>query len=294
MSGPPRVVVSVVTRDRRDLLRESLTAVMAQTRPADRVVVVDNASSDGTREMLAEEFAGTLVVALPANQGATGGFHEAIRVGLREGAEWLWLLDDDSFPRPTALAELLAALERSTAAATPALLCSRVEWRDGEPHPMNRPTVRRRDPQLLVDAVRQGLLPLRAATWVSLMVSREAVERTGMPLRHFFYQADDIEYTARILRDAVGYFVPRSVVEHRTPSKHTWTDDDRRFYYHARNTVYMLRGEAWAPREKPALAWSLARSAIEYLEANRLSPASLRTLLAALTAGIRPPPGRAS
>jgi GT2 family glycosyltransferase len=271
------------------MLRDSLPAVIGQTREPDRVVVVDNGSDDGTGAMLAESFPGALVVTLEANQGATGGFHEAIAAALREGADWLWLLDDDCFPRPTALAELLAALERLDGAEPPALLSSRVEWRDGRPHPMNRPIVRSRDEDVLFAALRDGLLPVRAATWVSLLISKEAVERSGMPLRHFFYQADDIEYTARILRRARGYFVPTSVVEHRTPAQHTAVDDDHRFFHHTRNTVLMLRGGAWAPSEKPSLVWWLVRSSAAYLRLNRFSRASVRTLIAGLAAGLRLP-----
>jgi GT2 family glycosyltransferase len=288
-----RVVAALVTHNRRDVLRQTLAAVLAQDRPPDGVLVVDNASGDGTAAMLAREFPGVEVIELPENVGGAGGYHEAVRAAHAGGADWIWLLDDDTVARPDALAQLLAALSTLNGAAAPALLASRVEWRDGEPHPMNRPTIRRRDPQALVDAVRSGLLPLRATTFVSLLLSRAAVDAAGLPLRHFFFQADDIEYTARILRGATGYFVPASVVEHRTPSKHTAVGDDRRFFHHARNTVYMLRGSAWAPEEKPALAWSLLRSAVEYLGANRASPGSVRTLGRALAAGLArsaPPP----
>ena len=282
----PRVFAALVTYNRRDILRETLAAVAGQSRTPDEVVVVDNASSDGTTEMLAQEFPAFHAVTLPENVGGAGGYHEAIRVAHAEGADWIWLLDDDTIARPDALAELLRALEPLDGADRPALLASRVEWRDGEPHPMNRPTIRRRDAQALVGAVSLGLLPLRATTFVSLLLSREAVDAAGLPLSQFFFQADDIEYTARILRNASGYFVPTSVVEHRTQSKHTAVGDDRRFYHHARNTVYMLRGEAWAPSEKPALAWSLMRSAVDYLSANRLSPGSVRTLARAVVAGL--------
>jgi GT2 family glycosyltransferase len=283
-----RVVAALVTHNRRDVLRGTLAAVAGQTRPPDEVLVVDNASADGTAAMLAREFPEVRVVALPENVGGAGGYHEAIRAAHEGGADWIWLLDDDTVARPDALAELLAALDRLGGAERPALLASRVEWRDGEPHPMNRPTIRRRDAGGLVSAVSGGMLPLRATTFVSLLLAREAVDAAGLPLSHFFFQADDIEYTARILRGAHGYFVPASVVEHRTPSKHTAVGDDRRFFHHARNTVYMLRGGAWERAEKPALAWSLARSAVDYLGANRLSPGSVRTLARALAAGLAP------
>lgn len=279
----------VVTRDRCELLRRSLEAVLDQTRGPDGVIVVDNASGDGTREMLVREFPDVSLVALTTNEGATGGFCEGIAHALAGDADWLWLLDDDAFPRPHALEELVGALDRTPVGRDPSLLAGRVEWHDGEPHPMNRPTVRHRDAAELIEAVRAGLLPLRATTWVSLLLSRVAVERHGMPMRHFFYQADDIEYTARLLREGIGYFVPTSVVEHRTPGRQTATSDARRFYFHVRNNLFMLRGTAWTAQEKPGLAWALARSAGEYLRANRWRPAAVRTLARALRAGLTQP-----
>lgn len=284
----PRVVAALVTRNRLDLLRDTLVAIGGQTRAVDGLIVVDNASTDGTRDMLAREFPHVEVVALAANQGATGGFYEAIAAGCRTGADWVWLMDDDSVARATALEELLRALADLND-KSPALLCSRVEWSNGQPHVMNRPSIRRRDAQSLVDSVRLGLLPVRAATWVSLLLSRDAVERSGMPLRHFFYQADDIEYTARVLRDARGYYVPASIVEHRTPTQHTAVDDDHRFYYHIRNTVLMIRGDAWLTREKPVLFWWLFATSVVYLRINRLAPRALKTLLSGLLSGLRSP-----
>ena len=279
----PSVVAAVVTRDRRELLEQSLGAVLGQTRAPDGVVVVDNASSDGTGAMLASSFPAAKVVRLETNEGATGGFHAAIEAGLREGADWLWLLDDDCFPAPEALEELVAGIE--LADEPPALLCSRVEWRDGTPHPMNHPILRTGERDALVGALRNGMLPVRAATWVSVLISRGAIERAGMPLRQLFYQADDIEYTARLLRRARGYFVPASVVEHRTPGRHTAIDDDRRFFHHVRNTVVMLRGDAWEPKEKPPIVWWLFTSSARYVR--RTGVAGLSTLVRALLAGAR-------
>jgi len=64
----------IVTYNRKELLRECLKAVLAQTRPPEHVLVVDNASTDGTPEMLQEEFPQVEVLCLPENQGSAGGF----------------------------------------------------------------------------------------------------------------------------------------------------------------------------------------------------------------------------
>lgn len=288
------VTAVVVTHDRCELLRRCLEALGAQTRTVDRILVVDNASTDGTGRMLASEFSSARVVTLPANEGGSGGFHVGMQEAFVDGADWLWLMDDDCRPRPSALAELLAAPERLDDEA-PALLASRVEWRDGEAHRTNIPLFARSDPHAVITAVRKGLLPLRATTFVSLLVAREAVEHAGLPARHYFYQGDDIEYTARVLRHASGYFVPESVVEHLTASQPsrapqpTAVPSDHRFRHQVRNGVYMLRGDAWTAIEKPGLARAVARDTLAYLRWTRFRRTTLRVLGGALRDGVRDP-----
>ena len=283
----------VVTHNRKELLLQCLDAIARQAHPVAGVLVVDNASTDGTEEALAKSGLGARLrldyLRLERNGGGAEGFHYGVRHSLASGADWIWLMDDDTIARPTALAELLKASEAVNGSARPQLLYSRVEWSDGNVHPMNRPHVLRRNPELLVASVGRGLLPLRAATFVSLLLSRDAVDRVGLPARHFFFQADDIEYTARVLRDGHGFFVPSSVVEHRTQTKHTAVDDHRRFYYHARNTVLMLRGSAWRAREKPVLLFWLVTSTLAYLRQNRFRPGSVKHAVQAIAAGLRFP-----
>lgn len=259
------MVAVVVTRDRLSLLRLCLEALRAQSLAPDAILVVDNASSDGTRQALASEFPDVEVLRLAVNQGATGGFYEGMIAARRMDPEWIWLLDDDSIARPEALERLLGAQDRLAQLPRPMLLASRVEWTDGNPHPMNMPIVRRRQLDELIDAAAVGLVPMRTATWVSLLVRSEAIDRHGLPLKDFFFQADDIEYTARILRSEHGYLVPDSVVEHRTKTAHDAVrGGGNRFYFHARNTLYMLRGRSWSRAEKPGLVWVLLSSSYAY------------------------------
>jgi GT2 family glycosyltransferase len=285
--APPTVACVVVTRDRRDLLRSCLAAVGGQTRAVDHLLVIDNASSDGTPEMVRADFPRARLVSLAENTGATGGFHAGIEAGLTSGATWLWLLDDDTIARPDTLERLLGAPWGEAGLPEPSILASRVDWTDGTPHPMNQPTVRRRDVDGLVTAAGAGLLPLRATTWVSLLLASAAVERHGMPRREFFFQADDIEYTARVLRTEHGYAVPDSVVEHRTATAHDFLGDPVRFYHHLRNTLYMLRGSAWDPGEKPALGWVAVDSSLRFLRGNRFSRESAGTVVRGVRDGLR-------
>lgn len=281
------VCAVVVTRNRRALLAECLAALGAQTRRPDRILVVDNASSDGTGEMLAQDHPDVEVLALESNLGGAGGFHEGMRAALAGPDDWLWLMDDDTIPTPSCLEALLDAAGRL--GEEPALLSSKVVWTDGTLHPMNWPGFERTRVERVVAASELGLMPLRTATFVSLLVNRRTVTRHGLPLRRYFLWSDDIEYTARVLRREPGYLVPTSVAVHKTQRPHTaLSASGDRFYLHVRNTLYMLRGSAWAPAEKPSLLFGLIVSTLDYLRAHRFSPHVIAVILRGLRDGCKP------
>src|SRR5260370_443057 len=105
------VAAVIVTFNRKGLLVRCLEAVRAQTRPCDRVFIIDNASTDGTTELLGNT--GLLdgmvdYVRLPVNTGSAGGFHEGMRRAYEAGHEWLWLMDDDGCPAPDRLETLIS------------------------------------------------------------------------------------------------------------------------------------------------------------------------------------------
>lgn len=283
------VCAIVVTHNRKQALQECLAALAVQTRAPDRILVVDNASSDGTREMLERDHPDVDLVVLPENAGSSGGFHEGMKRAHSDGAEWLWLMDDDTEPRPDALAELLAASERLDGEVPPALLASKVVWRDGLVHPMNATWPERSRVERVIDGAQRGLVPVRFATWVSLLVHRGAVDRHGLPLKQFFIWSDDVEYTSRVLLGGdLAYLVPTSVALHRTASAHThMSAAPERFYYHVRNTLFMARAPGRETRDRVIRIWVLVGSSVQYVARNP-GLASVRTVLRGLRDGMRP------
>ena len=246
------VCAVVVTYNRVDLLRECLAAVTAQSRAPDAVLVVDNASTDGTRETVRDEFPSVEVLALPENQGSSGGFHEGIKTAAARGVDWLWVMDDDTIPAEDALERLLAARTDFPEAA---LLASKVLWTDGGLHPMNWPGLDPRDMDDFVGAIERGALRIRANTFPSLLVKRQAVETYGPPRKGFWIWSDDIDFTQRILRHEPGYLIPQSVAVHKTKTAHMPHEGKERFYYAVRNGLFIIRGDTLAPREK--VGWFL-------------------------------------
>lgn len=266
-----RVCAVVVTYNRREMLVECLRALQAQTRPPDEILVVDNASTDGSPDLVRGEFPGVELMALEENVGGAGGFHAGMRAAHERGADWLWLLDDDTIPTLAALEELLAPVGAlRDDGVRPLIMMSKVVWTDGSPHPMNmaRPEGRRRADS--IDAAERGLLLIRTGSFASILVHRDAIDRYGLPHAEYFIWNDDFEYTARVLRRDTGYLAPRSVVEHRTKTKYTPSHElGPRFYYEVRNKLLMLRTDAWTPREKLDFLQSHSRTIWEFL---RISP----------------------
>lgn len=247
-----RVCAVVVTYNRRALLHECLLALQAQMRPVDEILVVNNASTDGTREFLTREFPQVQVLNLPKNIGGAGGFHEGMKWAYEKGFDWIWVMDDDTIVEPDSLRELFTAYERFEEPLKPCLLASKVVWTDGSMHSMNIPGIKHRESESLLLAARKSTVSIRATTFVSLLMHRTVVEQYGLPYADYFIWCDDVEYTARVLRDNLGVLVPTSVVTHKTATKHTAVDAaPSRFYYHVRNGIWtLIRSNAFSRVEK--------------------------------------------
>lgn len=261
--GPGPVAAVVVTHDRRDLLGEALSALGAQRRPPERIIVVDNASSDGSAAMVAERFPAADLLVLPRNVGGAGGFSAGLARALAGGARTVWLLDDDTVPGPEALGELLAARERATAGdGPPVLVASRVVWTDGRDHPMNTP---RRKPRATAAESRiaraAGCVPIRSASFVSVLVDAAAVRERGLPVADYFLWNDDFEFTTRLLRDRRGVLCPDSVVVHKTRGfGGADAEPGDRFFFEVRNKVWLFTGSpGLAPAERALYAGSTLR-----------------------------------
>ena len=103
-----RVCAVVVTFNRKSLLRTCLQSLFTQTRPIDEIVVVNNASTDGTELLLAQEFPHLRVLQQPENLGGAGGFHAGMKWAVEQQFDWVWVMDDDIRMLPDALEVMLS------------------------------------------------------------------------------------------------------------------------------------------------------------------------------------------
>lgn len=240
-----KLLVLIITYNRLALLKECIQAVLGQTWNSFDILVIDNHSTDGTWEYLQalEGKDSISFLRLGQNTGGSGGFHIGIREALCRGYSHIWLMDDDTVPDSHAAERLLSA---DRLLGKYGFLVSLPIWKDGSLCKMNLPLpgqFRREKGRIL----QEGLLPVRKATFVSMLLKAEIVREVGLPIKEFFIWGDDQEYTERISKKYKCYLVLSSVVQHKTKNNlgsDISTDSPERierYFYAYRNELYIAK-----------------------------------------------------
>lgn len=248
----PMICAVVLTYNRKELLDSCLEAITSQTHPCDRIIVIDNASTDETFQMLAKKWATRVeVYSLPRNIGASGGFNMGMRIAYRTGADLIWVMDDDVIPEPQALERLLAAdsVLESRGIRAPFVISTA---RTPRGHVTNVPDVDTSRNSLSYKAwpelLEHKLVPVRRATFVSILLPRRTLALHGLPIASMFIWGEDTEYTLRVTATQPGYIVGDSRCLHvrqmdgnpdirteHNPVRIGW------HYHYIRNSVYTIR-----------------------------------------------------
>lgn len=259
MPGHQRLVAVVATYNRLDQLKLTLARLLdASVDDLQAVVVVDNASTDGTSAWLATQTDPRLIVhGNPCNMGGAGGFETGMRLAAdRLNPDWIVVMDDDARPAPGAL----AAFHALDAARWDAVVAA-VYLPNGEICEMNRPS---RNPFWRGREFRRTLLgggrggfhirpedyqgPPRAvdvASFVGLFISRAAIDRVGYPNGRLFVYGEDGIFTLGLSKAGgrIG-FEPSVKFEHDCSTFHGQRGRFRplwKVYYYHRNLLLLYR-----------------------------------------------------
>ena len=237
-----KVIAIVVTYNRKELLLEALQALKMVPYSNLEIFVVDNFSTDGTKDFISSLIDNEKVKYFNtgANLGGAGGFHFGMRKAIEEGCDYVWVMDDDCIVRPDSLASLIKKAE--SLHDDFGYLSSSVRWTDGTPCRMNIQKVSLK--KKVEDFSRDQKIVM--ATFVSLFVNAKAIIQVGLPIKDFFIWGDDLEYTYRISRKYPCYYCASSLVDHKCKDNlgsSIINDDQRinRYFFAYRNEAYLFR-----------------------------------------------------
>jgi GT2 family glycosyltransferase len=210
----PSVLAIVLNWNRPELSVKCAQHVLAQQRASADVLIVDNGSTDDSVERFRRSGLSANVLALPANEGFTGGMNAGLRHALENDYEYAWLLNNDAFAAPDCLHTLLTRLRRDPrlAMVTPRILS---------------PTGNEEHAGGVVDAVTAHLAKRDSAemesprgegywlTGTAPLLRIEAIRDVGPFEPAFFAYWEDVDMSTRLTRrGATIAAVPEAVVTH--------------------------------------------------------------------------------
>lgn len=239
-----RVLAAIVTHNRCELLGRCLDHLQMQLRPPQGILVVNNASTDGTATMLEQR---GVPFVTQENAGSAGGWHRGIQHALDNGYDAVWLMDDDGYPDAGALAALRGELKEGTACVSSVVVREDdpsqfvfpfpVLDDEGLPVMWRAPRKLRGVAELSAVAV-NGTYPF-AHFFNGALISLKAVRQVGNVNRDFFIFGDEVDYFFRLRQAGQVMSVLKALHFHPDVSQRPYTP--AKVYYYVKNTMVLHR-----------------------------------------------------
>lgn len=191
-----KVVAVVVTYNRKQYLEKCLTSLLGQTRSIEKILLIDNASTDGTLEFLRDNhYLDNPKIAyrgMTKNTGGAGGFKAGLQHALLEECAWFWLMDDDVAPEPDCLENLLKYKELSECIHPRRVLPDNqfVEWEQY----LDVSTATKTNNGDASFKNGKQITFTNVGCFEGMLVSRRIVQMIGLPDEDYFINDDDTLY----------------------------------------------------------------------------------------------------
>lgn len=172
-----------------------------------KIVIVDNGSTDGSVSTIKKLFPDISLIENPRNMGFTGGNNIGIRFAMENGAQYVWLLNNDTVIEPGTLAGLIAKGESSN---TIGLVSPVIHWYEDRDsvqfyssyvdwEKYNIMNINEKEEDFLI-------VPERSVSlWgTALLIKREVLEKVGDLDEKYFAYAEDADYCMRVEKAGYG------------------------------------------------------------------------------------------
>lgn len=273
-----KVCAVVVTFNRKDLLIKCIESLITQNLKPDAIYIVDNNSTDGTPQLLNDNnYLNKLppndnsiwtsltyhnqirikYIHLPENLGGAGGFYHGVKLAYEDEYDWVWIMDDDAFPTPTCLEKLSPYYDLEDTVALASLkvdLKGNILYHHRGYFNFNSGLPIQR--HITKEDTEVEMKDIDMASFVGLLVKRDAISKIGYPKKEFFIHSDDLEYCIRLRTQGKIKLINDSVIKHAEGSvqgtfkkKILGISVDRRPYEKLWINYYMQRNLIWIGRK---------------------------------------------
>ena len=232
-----KVIAIVVTYNRQILLSQCLNALKNQSRKIDKILVINNGSTDNTEFWLKTQ--SDLQFISQQNLGGAGGFHTGIKWAYENGFNWVWCMDDDGYPKQDALENLLDGSNINLCLRNCAVLNKDDKksfvWNTG-----GYPSI---------DEVPSRIINGYAHPFNGTLIHRSIIEKVGLPKAELFIWGDETEYFFRIVKGyKIPFYTDSSSIHYHPATNYSYKNDwdfknNWKMYYYIRNRYSILKAK---------------------------------------------------
>lgn len=217
------IAAVIVTYNRKELLLANLKACFAQKRALDKVIIIDNHSSDGTKDYVFERIDQANhdkidYVYLEENVGGSGGFSYGVKYAYKDNYDYIWLMDDDGRPwNEETLYYLEKYLLDNNIRNVPIMINSLVQCDEN-----NLTFGEIQDDAIIYfkNEIKYEELKGHCSLFNGTLISKELVVKIGAPRDDYFIKGDEKEYFARtVMHGIFTSTIVNSMYYHPSPIK---------------------------------------------------------------------------
>ena len=243
-----KIAAVIVTYNRLALLKEVINAFEKQKRVPDYLIVVNNASTDGTKEYLIEwskkkDKVQKIIISTLQNIGGSGGFYLGTKKASELDVDWIWASDDDAIPNLDVFEKLEKHINDFSKDNVSAV-CTQVQM-EGATDLTHRKWIatswiRMYQKAIPPELYKEEYFELDSISYVGIVMKREALEQAGLINKDYFIWQDDLEHSIRLGKVGKMICFPDMIVEHKI-TKADYVGVNWKTYYGYRNDLLTLK-----------------------------------------------------
>jgi len=239
------IAIVVITYNRLNLLKQGLTKILQQTKDFEKIIIVNNGSTDGTKEWLDEliKEQDKILVITQENLGGSGGQYTGFKTAFELGYEWIWIMDDDVSVRENCLEELYKARKENLVLSPLRYsIDGDIFFNEVKSYNLTNPFKSFWKEKISEKDLNEEFIRAQGLTFEGTFFHRSLIQKIGLTEKYFFIYADDTEFFLRAKKAGFDLGIIKSAnLDRMLPDKTQEKLHTQSRYYFIRNIMLIDR-----------------------------------------------------